>query len=88
MKSFNEFFGTILAFWLTQPIMTLTRVATAIAAGDYSQKASISLHNEIGQLANAFNMMTQKLQTMMVSRSSTSKGLSITADHLQSSHLG
>jgi signal transduction histidine kinase len=54
-------FGTILAFWLTQPIMTLTRVATAIAAGDYSQKVNISLDNEIGQLANAFNMMTQKL---------------------------
>jgi signal transduction histidine kinase len=50
--------GTI---WITRPIRKLTEVATEVINGDYSRRAQIRRSNEIGQLATAFNTMTDNL---------------------------
>jgi signal transduction histidine kinase len=53
--------GGGLTLWLTRPVTRLTKVATAVIEGDYSQHTPVTRHNEIGQLTHAFNTMTDKL---------------------------
>lgn len=56
------FFG---AQQLTRPIAVLTETAAAVIAGDLSQRANIHTNNEIGQLANSFNQMTDRLNNLI-----------------------
>ncbi len=44
---------------LTRPLKVLTRVADKIAEGNLEETISVGSHDEIGQLAAAFNKMTQ-----------------------------
>ncbi|MEO8394045.1 MAG: sensor histidine kinase [Chloroflexota bacterium] len=53
--------GLALALRITRPIVALTRVANQIAAGDYSLRSQVNRQDELGQLGNAFNIMTKKL---------------------------
>lgn len=53
--------ASIGTLWITRPIRKLTEVATEVINGDYSRRAQIRRSNEIGQLATAFNTMTDKL---------------------------
>jgi signal transduction histidine kinase len=55
--------GIAVSIWITRPIEALTRTATLIAQGDYGQRVSVRQHNEIGQLATAFNQMTDQLES-------------------------
>lgn len=59
----------IIAAWvmsrnITKPLNKLTRAATAIAQGDYSSSVDIYRKDELGELANAFNVMTTKVYKM------------------------
>ncbi|PKM95432.1 MAG: PAS domain-containing sensor histidine kinase [Firmicutes bacterium HGW-Firmicutes-1] len=64
------FIGALLAiaiaYFLTRkimlPINELTEAAIKISEGDYEDKIYIQQHDEIGQLADAFNNMTFKLR--------------------------
>lgn len=47
---------------ITRPLSKLSQVATRIAAGDYSQHVDTRRTDEIGRLANAFNMMSHEVQ--------------------------
>lgn len=47
---------------LSRPILQLTDTAVAVAAGDYSARAVVDTGDEIGTLADAFNVMTEQLQ--------------------------
>jgi signal transduction histidine kinase/HAMP domain-containing protein len=47
--------------WISRPIVRLKAVAQAVAAGDFTRQVSISRHDEIGELATAFNVMTERL---------------------------
>ena len=56
--------------WLTirqsiQPINTLTRTATSIAAGDLTRMAPVESEDELGVLARAFNTMTSQLRSLI-----------------------
>jgi signal transduction histidine kinase len=53
--------GVVMTRWLTRPILHLTRVAQALIEGDYSQRAGMIPPNELGELATAFNTMTERL---------------------------
>ncbi|AWY41891.1 HAMP domain-containing protein [Pseudomonas putida] len=57
------------AVWLLRsklaPLGDLVRQAEALGAGDLSVRLSVSSHDEIGQLARAFNQMSQALSTMV-----------------------
>ena len=57
------------AVWLLRsklaPLGDLVRQAEALGAGDLSVRLNVSSHDEIGQLARAFNQMSQALSTMV-----------------------
>jgi signal transduction histidine kinase/DNA-binding response OmpR family regulator len=47
---------------VSRPITKLTQVTRVIAEGDFSKRAEVSTGDEIGQLADSFNEMADKLQ--------------------------
>ncbi|SDB38400.1 methyl-accepting chemotaxis protein [Pseudomonas sp. NFACC13-1] len=57
------------AMWLLRsklaPLGDLVRQAEALGAGDLSVRLNVSSHDEIGQLARAFNQMSEALSTMV-----------------------
>jgi GAF domain-containing protein/HAMP domain-containing protein len=59
--SFSVAAGFIVSQILTSPVTTLTKAAEKIAAGDLKARAVVTVHDEIGILANVFNRMTDQL---------------------------
>jgi signal transduction histidine kinase len=57
--------GSLGAQQFTRPIAVLTDTAAKVIAGDLSQRANIRTKNEIGQLASAFNEMTDRLNNLI-----------------------
>jgi two-component system, OmpR family, sensor histidine kinase BaeS len=53
--------GTVLAQTLVRPLRELTGATQAMAGGDLNQRVPVRSQDELGQLANAFNEMNQKL---------------------------
>jgi two-component system, OmpR family, sensor histidine kinase VicK len=54
--------GILLARTITKPVKEITRQAAAMAEGDFTRKVRVYSNDEIGQLAEAFNYLTQRLQ--------------------------
>jgi len=59
--------GTVL-LWLfsrrfTQPLLSVTRAAEAIAAGDYGRRVEVGGGDELGRLAASFNQMAGEIET-------------------------
>jgi signal transduction histidine kinase len=54
--------GYILAQSIAGPILRLRTMAQAVAAGDLEQKSGLTRSDEIGDLAQAFDVMTARLQ--------------------------
>lgn len=68
-------FMFIISYLLTRPLETLNRVSYSFGKGDYSARADIKTHDEVGVLANTYNSMAQavsdhvdELQDMIVRR--------------------
>jgi methyl-accepting chemotaxis protein WspA len=55
---------TASVYQIVRPIVTLAAAARAISAGDMSQRVDITSRDEIGELATAFNRMTERLARM------------------------
>jgi len=53
--------GVFLARTLTRPIKDLTLAATRMAQGELEQQVQVRSRDEIGQLAQAFNLMSQQI---------------------------
>jgi class 3 adenylate cyclase len=53
--------GAILSRSLTQPVRALVSATGRVARGDYSAEVSVTSHDEMGTLADAFNDMTRGL---------------------------
>jgi len=53
--------GTLLFRQLTTPLQYLTRAAENMAAGDLSQRVEVHSRDEVGELAGAFNAMSDAL---------------------------
>ncbi len=57
--------GIAMSFWLsvrvTQPVERLVQGARKVAAGNWSARVPAGTKDEIGELAEAFNLMTQQL---------------------------
>lgn len=54
--------GVILSNTITAPIKEITRTATEMAEGNFSRQLNVVGKDEIGQLGNAFNYMTDRLK--------------------------
>ena len=58
--------GLVLIYFLssltTKPLRQMTRTVRQIAAGDFSQQATVSSADEVGDLAQSFNLMVDKLK--------------------------
>lgn len=57
--------GFLVVRRITRPIEALATTADAIRAGDLSQQAAVTSHDEIGALARAFNSMTAQLRELI-----------------------
>jgi two-component system nitrogen regulation sensor histidine kinase NtrY len=57
--------GILLGWWtterVTRPVTQLARGARAVASGDWSARVEVISNDEIGELATAFNRMTEQL---------------------------
>lgn len=53
---------------MTRTLKNLARAATSIASGDFSIRAPVKSRDEIGQLAQSFNEMAERLQDLMDER--------------------
>lgn len=54
--------GLLIAFSISNPIKNFSQVAKEIATGDLTKRIMLISRDEIGQLANSFNEMVDKLQ--------------------------
>jgi signal transduction histidine kinase len=53
--------GVVLARALSRPIRELTAATRAVAEGNLSQKVEVRSHDDLGQLAASFNLMSERL---------------------------
>ncbi|GAC1465834.1 MAG: hypothetical protein PVSMB11_01200 [Desulfuromonadaceae bacterium] len=60
--------ATVFAAAITRPIALLTEGVKRLSMGELNEPISITSHDEIGQLAEAFNQMTVNLRESTVSR--------------------
>jgi len=64
--------STAIVWWLvrrnTQPLRQLRDNAEAVGRGDFSRRIEVTASDECGELAQAFNQMTQNLQTSRAQR--------------------
>jgi len=58
---------------LTEPITDMTQAALAISKGDFTQHISMQADDSLGNLAAAFNRMTEKLRELLQDTRRTSK---------------
>ncbi len=54
--------GTLFAGEISRPIHELALGARRLAGGDYGTRVSVRSHNEVGTLAEAFNLMGEEIQ--------------------------
>ncbi|HDS16139.1 MAG TPA: HAMP domain-containing protein [Proteobacteria bacterium] len=54
--------GFLLARFFIQPLVTMTAMAEALAAGDLSRRLKLRRRDEIGRLARSFNQMAENSQ--------------------------
>ena len=52
----------VLAHRLTSPLAEVTAAARLMGTGDYSQRVATTSHDELGELAAAFNLMASELE--------------------------
>lgn len=58
----TTFFAFFLSTKITQPLIELKKAADSITKGDYGSRVHSRSHDEIGQLAQAFNHMAGRLE--------------------------
>jgi signal transduction histidine kinase len=54
----------VMSYNITRPLNQLTDAATAISTGDFSYAVNVYRNDELGQLANAFNIMAEQVHVM------------------------
>lgn len=59
--------------YLTKPIVLLNRMTTEIANGLYNKRVTIHKSDEIGELAENFNLMAESIESNMVSLQKSAK---------------
>ena len=57
--------GVFAFLFVTQPIRTISRVATQIAMGNYTERVSVTTRDELGDLARSMNFMSEQIHHKM-----------------------
>ncbi len=57
------FIARVMSNNITKPLKQLTEATTAISKEDYSLRVKVDKNNELGKLANAFNMMAEQVES-------------------------
>jgi HD-GYP domain-containing protein (c-di-GMP phosphodiesterase class II) len=57
--------GTLFAGEISRPVQKLAEGARRLAGGDYATRVSVKSQNEVGILADAFNLMGEEIQKAM-----------------------
>lgn len=71
---------------VTNPLVTIVQSTNVIATGDLTQKdISVRTKDEIGQLAQAFNLMKSNLQSLIRNSQKNAEQLSASAEELSAS---
>lgn len=78
-------FAYVLTRMITKPIQLLITGAAAISAGDLTEKVKVANKDELGELAAAFNKMSQDLRSLVGKVSSTASNLGATSEELLAS---
>lgn len=55
----------VLAFIITKPLVNMARIASEIKDGNLKKRLQVTSHDEIGDLQNAFNLMSESLCTIL-----------------------
>lgn len=69
--------GFVIARSITEPINSVTKLAEKMAGGDFSQEVSIKSSDEIGRLAEMFNLLRLKLNETLTEISNEKSKLEI-----------
>jgi methyl-accepting chemotaxis protein len=72
----------VIAKRITDPLVTMSRVAGRAAAGDLTHTVPITTEDEIGTLATALNRLIQKLRQLMEQLTEASQHLSASSEEL------
>jgi len=75
--------GVLVSRRQVKPLLRLTEGAKTIAAGNFDTRVVATTRDEIGVLANAFNLMAGTLQTEINRRTQTQESLGVANDELE-----
>ncbi len=67
--------GSLTSRWVTKPILRLNTAAKNVAKGDWDKPLEIRRLDEIGELANSFNLMAAQLQQAFSDQKSLNEAL-------------
>jgi signal transduction histidine kinase/CheY-like chemotaxis protein len=75
--------GLITSSWITQPILRISKVSSAIASGDFNQQLEAKGIKELNILSTSFNEMVTRLQTSFADLAYTSREFDIANQELE-----
>lgn len=75
--------GYLLSSTITKPVNILTKKALKMSEGDFSQRAEVYSNDEVGQLAVAFNYLTEQIENMIIKIDSEKEKLDAIIYHMQ-----
>ncbi|HEY9641406.1 MAG TPA: cache domain-containing protein, partial [Coleofasciculaceae cyanobacterium] len=71
------------ARWITQPIVSVSRSAKALADGAWDQTVEIERTGDLGEMARSFNQMARQMRTSFAAMQSLNKSLSESESRLK-----
>ncbi|UNU23552.1 ATP-binding protein [Microcoleus vaginatus] len=75
--------GLLTSRWVTKPIMRLNTATKNVAKGEWDQPLEIKRLDEVGELANSFNLMAAQLQKAFADQKSLNEALAHSESQLQ-----
>jgi PAS domain S-box-containing protein len=75
--------GLLTTRWVTKPILRLNTAAKNVAKGNWDQPLEIKRLDEVGELANSFNLMAAQLQQAFADQKSLNEALAQSESQLK-----
>jgi PAS domain S-box-containing protein len=67
--------GVLIVRWIVQPVLALSKSATALAEGEWDRRLEIRRSDELGELAKSFNSMAHQIQATFLGMQTLNKAL-------------